>query len=87
MFDWVNGERLWILTNQIMGVVTVVAAYLIGRDVVRGVRLQLKPRERRVLADDHAFDIAGLGLTMADGGERRTAEKGTTDAGKPGEEK
>ena len=71
MFDWVNAETPWIVTNQIMGIVTLVCGFIIVRDIVRGVRLQLEPKAKRVALDDHAFEMPGLGLTMADGGTPR----------------
>ena len=79
MFDWVNGETLWILMNRVLGIVALASFIVITLDIVRGVRLQLQGRRQMVPNDDHAFDIPGLGLTMADGGERKP-EKTEADA-------
>ena len=71
MLDWINGETLWILMNWVLGIVALASFIVITLDIVRGVRLQLQGRRQTVPNDDHAFDVPGLGLTMADGGERK----------------
>jgi len=69
-----NGpDTLWlILTNAVVGLVTLISIAAI----VRAVYLDIKARraDRRSAAkthaDDHAFVIPLLGVTMADGGAR-----------------
>jgi hypothetical protein len=63
-------DTFWLnFTNIALGLVTLVCVLV----VVGGVARELLHRyERRALArdDDHAFATPGLGVTMADGGER-----------------
>jgi len=87
MFDWVNGETLWILMNRILGIVALACGIVVSLDIVRGVRLQIKARQQLVPLDDHAFDLPGLGLTMADGGERKPEKTKADGAAAKKEEK
>ncbi len=63
-------DTFWLnFTNIALGLVTLLCVLVI----VGGVARELLHRwERRALAreDDHAFATPGLGVTMADGGER-----------------
>ena len=68
MPDTSDPAVLWlIITNFAMGAVVVVCFLLVGGAVAREVMGRLRTRHT---ADDHAFAVPELGLTMADGGER-----------------
>jgi hypothetical protein len=73
-------DVFWLnFTNFALGLVTLGCALLIGGGVVR----ELVHRWRRraaASADDHAFVTPGLGVTMADGGERIDAPRPTPKA-------
>ena len=70
--DMSDPETFWLsVTNIGLGIVTFIC-FLV---VVCGLAYQFVPRLKKRLAghgaiDDHAFDVPGLGLTMADGGEK-----------------
>jgi hypothetical protein len=67
-------DTFWLnFTNIALGLVTLLCVIVIAGGVVREL---LHRWEQRALArgDDHAFATPGLGVTMADGGER--LEKG-----------
>jgi hypothetical protein len=67
-------DTFWLnFTNIALGLVTLLCVIVIAGGVAREL---LHRWERRALArgDDHAFATPGLGVTMADGGER--LEKG-----------
>jgi hypothetical protein len=58
-------ETLWlILTNAVLAVVCTVCIALVGVGVARDLIARMLARR-----ETHAFQVAGLGLTMADGGE------------------
>jgi hypothetical protein len=73
MIDWGNPETLWILTNWCLWGAVVVSGLLIGREILKTVRLQFRPNEQPVPLDDHSFLVPELGMTMADGGKRTDA--------------
>ncbi len=68
MFDklaWADPEAVWLnLTNAALGLVCLVCCGLVTVSIVREVAARLAARR-----ETHAFHVAGLGLTMADGGE------------------
>jgi hypothetical protein len=70
VFDMTDPRTLWLnLTNIGLGVVTLVCLLVIARAVVQ----ELKGRRGRQISaqpDPHALSVQGLGLTMADGGDR-----------------
>lgn len=72
MFDLGDPKTFWLtITNIGLGVVTLAALLAIGWGVVW--ELVARKRQRAhsaALADDHAFRVPGLGITMADGGEK-----------------
>ncbi len=71
MTDWADPQTLWVnLTNAALGLFTLVCIFVVGLSVARELRARARTRER-ASADDHAFDMPGLGWTMADGGEKR----------------
>ena len=63
-------DVFWLnFTNIALGLVTLACALLIAGGVVRELVLRWQ-RRAAASADDHAFATPGLGVTMADGGER-----------------
>jgi len=70
MFDqmaraWSDPEMLWLnLTNATLGLVCLVCFGVVTVAIVRELFARLLARH-----ETHAFQVAGLGLTMADGGE------------------
>jgi hypothetical protein len=77
MFDWGDPEALWILTNWCIGAAVVVSGLVLAHDIVKELRLQVRPKEHADALDDHAFLVPELGMTMADGGERRDKTSAT----------
>jgi hypothetical protein len=62
-------DTFWLdFTNIALGLVTLVCVLAVVAGVVHEVGHRLA--NRRMLVDDHAFEEPGLGVTMADGGER-----------------
>ena len=65
-------EVFWLnVTNLVLGLVTLSCLLVIGYAVIKEIRdrarVAVKATER---TDDHAFVVTGLGVTMADGGEK-----------------
>lgn len=73
MTDWGDPHTLWVnLTNAGLGLVTLICLGVVAASVVRELLERARVKARRTaLLDDHAFDVPGLGWTMADGGERK----------------
>lgn len=79
--NWNDPQTLWLnVVNLGLGLVTLVCIAAIAYGVLQDLRERAKKRaaariSNREVADlvssfgDHAFDMPGLGLTMADGGE------------------
>jgi hypothetical protein len=79
--SWSDPQTLWLnIVNLSLGLVTLVCIAAIGYGVFQDLRARSRKRasaramDREVgaqgsLFGDHAFDMHGLGLTMADGGE------------------
>lgn len=65
-------ETMWLnITNVLLGLVTVVCIAAVIRVALQEWWSRAAARQTVPLHEDsHAFDIAGLGITMADGGER-----------------
>ncbi len=65
-------EVFWLnVTNLVLGLVTLACIIVIGFAALKEIRERVKARAtERVEADDHAFVVNGLGVTMADGGEK-----------------
>lgn len=64
---------MWLnLTNAMLGLVTLICLVAVGRIIIPELLAKLAARRARVRVeeDSHAFDLSGLGITMADGGER-----------------
>jgi len=69
MIDPTGPDTFWLnATNVALGLVTLTCLIVIAVGVGR--ELLARARARAVEQDDHAFMVEGLGLTMADGGER-----------------
>ncbi len=70
MLDMSDPQTYWLnFTNIVLGLVTLVCCVVIGRAVLKDV-LASHRKHAQLEADDHAFALEGLGLTMADGGEK-----------------
>ncbi len=63
-------DTFWLdFTNIALGLVTLACVLAIAGGVARELLLRWQ-RRAATPADDHAFATPGLGVTMADGGER-----------------
>lgn len=60
---------LLTIANAALGIATLIACVMIGWAAFSELAERFRARVT-TLADDHAFDMAGLGVTMADGGEK-----------------
>jgi hypothetical protein len=73
-------ETYWLtVTNVILGGVVAVCVVIMAGGIAHEMIARLRKRRRidaeldrdmRLLNDDRAFDVPGLGITMADGGEK-----------------
>lgn len=66
-------ETYWLTaTNIVLGLVTLVCCIVLAHGLFLEIKEKLAARRARlaVPADDHAFVVPMLGVTMADGGER-----------------
>jgi hypothetical protein len=83
MFNTNDPGVMWlVITNFAMGAVVLVCCLLLGGAIVRELLARVRnPATHPSLADDHAFQLPELGLTMADGGEREDtpSKKNTSD--------
>ncbi len=72
MFTGTDSDTFWLtITNTILGLVTLICVVAMGSGLYQDVKARVLARRRvRVTADDHAFVLPRLGITMADGGER-----------------
>lgn len=70
--NFMDPETMWLnLTNAALGLLTVVCIVAVVRVALQEWLWRTTEHVNEALPDDtHAFDIAGLGITMADGGER-----------------
>ena len=81
LLNWSDPESSWLnITNIALGVVVVLCAVIMLGGVAHEFISRMRNRRRvdaeldrdmRLLNDDHAFDSPNLGITMADGGEKR----------------
>jgi hypothetical protein len=70
VFDFGDPQTIWLnVTNVILGLVTLTCLVLLARALIYEVRIR-RGRRASVPDADHAYTVEGLGLTMADGGER-----------------
>ena len=69
---FIYNEVFWLnVTNLVLGLATLVCLLVIGYVAFKEIRERVKARESAAEeVDDHAFSIDGLGVTMADGGQR-----------------
>lgn len=79
--NWSDPQTLWLnVVNLGLGLVTLACIAAIGYGVLQDLRERAKKRASARVSDrqvadlvsgfgSHSFDMPGLGLTMADGGE------------------
>ncbi len=85
MTEFLNSETGWLnFTNIVLGLAVLACLVALARVLVQDVRILLASRARTPIArDDHAFNLASLGITMADGGivvdEKSWTVKHSTD--------
>jgi hypothetical protein len=89
MFDLSDPNTFWLnVTNIALGVVTLICCVVVGYGVVQEILVRVRKHKANEV-DDHAILVNGLGLTMADGGERieksslAVSEKGLVREAKP----
>lgn len=65
-------QVFWLnVTNLVLGLVTLACVLVIGYAAFKEVRDRARAKAAAsVKVDDHAFVVNGLGVTMADGGEK-----------------
>ncbi len=86
MFDLNDPNTFWLnVTNIALGVITLICCVAVGRGLYQEIVVRLKKRVP-VSADDHAFSVPGLGITMADGGERLDKNTQKRDNNVPAQE-
>jgi len=70
MLDFNDPKTLWlIIVNIALGVTTLACCIVVGRKAYLDMKSR-HPHHANVPTDDHAFSTPGLGVTMADGGQR-----------------
>lgn len=77
MLDLSDPRTYWLnLTNIGLGLVTLICCVVVARALFQDITERMRSRSRSTEAlDDHTFMDAQLGLTMADGGEKRAGEE------------
>ena len=72
MFDISDPKMLWLnIANIALGILTLVCWVLVGYRLVQEVlERKRKSKNTPAASDDHTFLNPGIGITMADGGER-----------------
>ena len=70
--DIFDPQTMWLnITNIALGVVTLACVGAVAWGATREIVERIAAKQRvTVERDDHAFIIHGLGVTMADGGEK-----------------
>jgi len=81
LLNWSDPDSTWLnITNIVLGVVVALCAAVmlggIAHEFISRARKRRRidaelDRDMRLLNDDHAFDSPDLGITLADGGEKR----------------
>jgi hypothetical protein len=81
LLNWSDPETTWLnITNLVLGFVVLVCVVVMAGSVVHELVARFRKRRRveaeidrdmQSLNDDRAFHSASLGITMADGGEKR----------------
>jgi len=84
-FNSADPETHWLVfTNLVLGLVVVICAAVMLAGVAHELILRWRKRhlleaeidrDMRELTRGHAFDVPGLGITMADGGEPLASPK------------
>lgn len=64
------------IANAALGLFTLLFFVMVGWATVKEIAARVRARVAAT-ADDHAFAVAGLGVTMADGGEKVDAKTAT----------
>jgi hypothetical protein len=82
VFGWNSSDpqTQWLtITNIVLGIIVAISLIVmmggIAHEIVSRVRRRRRyeaeiERDMRELADTHAFHVPGVGVTMADGGEK-----------------
>ena len=81
LLNWSDPDSTWLnITNIVLGLVVLLCAVImlggIAHEFIARARKRRRieaelDRDMLLLNDDHAFDSPKLGITMADGGEKR----------------
>jgi len=73
MTDWTDPQTFWLnVTNALLGLVTLAAfVTVVGVAAYDLLMRWLKQEEDESAAEPHALHVPALGLTMADGGEKK----------------
>ncbi len=68
-------QVFWLtVTNIVLGLVTLACVLVIGYVAIKEIRQRVKAN-KQIEADDHAFIITGIGVTMADGGKKENRDE------------
>jgi len=68
-------QVFWLtVTNIVLGLVTLSCVLVIGYAAIREIRGRALARRQSEI-DDHSFVVTGLGVTMADGGEKKDEDE------------
>lgn len=81
LLNWSDPDTVWLnVTNIALGVIVILCAAIMLAGIAHELISRGRKRRRidaeldsdmRLFNDDHAFDSPQLGITMADGGEKR----------------
>lgn len=81
LLNWSDPETTWLnITNILLGAVVVLCAAIMLGGIAYELISRVRKRRRieaeidgdvKAMFDDHAFGSPNLGITMADGGEKR----------------
>jgi hypothetical protein len=72
MFDLSDPKTFWLnVTNIGLGLVVLACCVAVARTIVQDLLARRSQRVHAGAFDDHTFLVPALGITMADGGERR----------------
>ena len=85
MFIINESDTFWLnATNIVLGLVTLVCIAVMGTGLYQDLKARVLARRTvPAPADDHAFVVPMLGVTMADGGERVDATTASPAPAKP----
>lgn len=72
MFDLADPKTYWLsITNIGLGIVVLACVIVVARAIVQDLLERRSLRASAGVFDDHTFMEPSLGITMADGGEKR----------------